>query len=604
MLGKLTHRSNVLTVTANVSIVVKGPFTLSSAPKCLYSMSPISVLLIEDDEDDYLLALDLFDSISVQSYEVTWKNTPAEGLEALRSGEFDVCLIDYRLGRSTGVQILHEGKEALRLTPAVLLTGQHSSEVDELAMRAGASDYLVKSGLTADSLERTIRYVLQRRDYDARFEFLAFHDSLTELPNRGLLIDRVSQALARAKRHNDAVSVVFFDIDNFKDVNDTLGHAAGDAVLKQVARRITGVLREHDTLARLGGDEFAVCLESPNAVQVSQLFVERAREVLSPTFNLDVGLSVEVNASFGIAHSNLDVTDATMLLQRADIAMYESKRDGKNRVSMYEQSMHDSLLHRIQIEKDLRAALRNDELNVHFQSFVDLASGDHLGVEALARWTHPELGPQPPAEFIAIAEQAGSILDLGSFVLHEATKTVAEWVYEFDYTGFLSVNVSPRQITDPGFMDILHSALDTSGLNPHQLVVEFTESVMTCDADHAVAVLEKVAELGIGIALDDFGTGYSSLSNVHNLPITIVKVDRSFVNRIDERKGRSMLATIATMAASLEVMTIVEGIEEKHQETALIGLGYTVGQGFLYSRAEPADVVAESIRPGAGPLAA
>ena len=567
-------------------------------------MTPISVLLIEDDEDDYLLACDLFDSIGTKNYEITWKSTPTEGLQALQSGEFDVCLVDYRLGQSTGVDLLHSGSEALRLTPAVLLTGEHSSEVDELAMQAGASDYLVKDGLTADSLERTIRYVLQRRDYDARFEFLAFHDSLTELPNRALLLDRVSQALARASRTNDAVSVVFFDIDNFKDVNDTLGHAAGDAVLIQVARRISGVLREHDTLARLGGDEFAVCLESPDGIQVAQLFVDRAREVLAPTFNLDVGLSVEAHASFGIAHSDLDVNDAQTLLQRADIAMYEAKRDGKNRVSIYEQSMHDSLLHRIKIEKDLRAALRNDELEVHYQTFVDISSGEHLGVEALARWNHPELGPQSPAEFIAIAEQAGSILDLGAYVLYEAANTVAGWVYDFGYTGFLSVNVSPRQITDPGFIDILNAVLDDTGLNPHQLVIEFTESVMTCDASHAISVLEKVSELGIGIALDDFGTGYSSLSNVHNLPITIIKVDRSFVQRIDERKGRSMLATIATMAASLELMTIVEGIEETDQEAALVGLGYSVGQGFLYSKAQPAEIVAEAIRLEGDPMAA
>ncbi len=559
-------------------------------------MPPISVLLIEDDEDDYCLACDLLESVTTQDYEVEWRDNHASGLEALQSGQFDVCLIDYRLGSRTGVEVLQDSKEALRLTPAVLLTGEHSTEVDELAMLAGASDYLVKDGLTADMLERTIRYALQRRDYDARFEYLAFHDPLTDLPNRSLFIDRVSQALARRTRTGETVSVVFFDVDNFKDINDTLGHAAGDTLLTQVARRVAGVLRDHDTLARLGGDEFAVCLESPDGISVAEAFVRRAQEVLKPTFNLDVGLSVEVHASFGVAHSDLAVNDSAELLRHADIAMYDAKREGKNRLSVYEQSMHDSLLRRIQLEKDLRTSLKNDQLDVHFQPFVDLVSGDVLGVEALARWNHPILGRQSPAEFIAIAEQAGSIIDLGSYVLRESARTVQRWIHEFDYSGFVSVNVSPRQITDSAFVSTLNAILNSTGLDPERLVIEFTESVMTGDVSHVISVLEKVAELGVGIALDDFGTGYSSLSNVHQLPITIIKVDRSFVNRIDERKGRSMLATIATMAQSLEVMTIAEGIEDKGQQEALIGLGYHVGQGYLFDRAQPADVAAAFVK--------
>ncbi len=559
-------------------------------------MPPISVLLIEDDEDDYCLACDLLDSVTTQDYDVQWCETPELGLAALQSGQHDVCLIDYRLGRQTGVEVLHQGKEALRLTPAILLTGEHSSEVDELAMLAGASDYLVKDGLTSDMLERTIRYALQRRDYDARFEYLAFHDPLTDLPNRSLFIDRVNQALARRTRTGETVSVVFFDVDNFKDINDTLGHAAGDALLTQVARRVAGVLRDHDTLARLGGDEFAVCLESPEGLTVSEAFVRRAQEVLMPTFNLDVGLSVEVHASFGVAHSDLAVNDSAELLRHADIAMYDAKREGKNRLSVYEQSMHDSLLRRIQLEKDLRTALKKDQLDVHFQPFVDLSTGDALGVEALARWTHPILGRQSPSEFIPIAEQAGSIIELGSYVLRESARTARSWVDDFGFSGFVSVNVSPRHITDSAFVSTLNAVLNETQLDPTQLVIEFTESVMTGDVSHVVSVLEKVAELGIGIALDDFGTGYSSLSNVHQLPITIIKVDRSFVNRIDDRKGRSMLATIATMAQSLEVMTIAEGIEDESQQSALLGLGYSVGQGYLFDKAQPADIAAEFVK--------
>jgi len=559
-------------------------------------MAAISVLLIEDDEDDYCLARDMLESVESQDYEITWCSNADAGVEELWSGLYDVCLIDYRLGAITGIEVLQSSSEALRVTPAILLTGEHSSEVDELAMKAGASDYLLKSGLTSDMLERTIRYVIQRREYDARFEYLAFHDSLTELPNRSLFIDRVNQALARNPRTGETVSVVFFDIDNFKDINDTLGHAAGDTLLKQIARRVAGVLREHDTLARLGGDEFAVSLESTDGPGVAEAFVRRAQEVLDRTYHLDAGLSVEAHASFGVAHSDLAVTDSAELLRHADIAMYDAKREGKNRWAVYEQSMHDTLLHRIRLEKDLRSALQNEELEVHYQPFIDLITGEAVGVEALARWTHPELGAQLPTEFIAIAEQAGSIIDLGAYVLGETARTVQGWVDTFGFSGFVSVNVSPRQITDSAFLATLDGVLATSGLNPHQLVIEFTESVMTGDVSHVINVLEKVSELGVGIALDDFGTGYSSLSNVHQLPITIIKVDRSFVNRIDERKGRSMLATIRTMAASLEVMTIAEGVESQDQQNALIGLGYSIGQGFLYDEAQPGETAALAIQ--------
>ena len=559
-------------------------------------MAGVSVLLIEDDEDDYFLTCDLLDSVPTQGYDVTWKSDPESGLSALQSGDYDVCLIDYRLGKQTGVELLQTAREALRTTPGILLTGEHSAEVDELAMLAGASDYLVKDGLTADLLERTIRYVLQRREYDARFEYLAFHDPLTDLPNRALFIDRVGQALARTERSGDTVSVVFFDIDNFKDINDTLGHAAGDALLTQISRRVAGVLRGQDTLARLGGDEFAVCLESSEGFSLPEAFIRRAQQVLDPTFNLGTGASVEAHASFGIAHSDLAAEDSADLLRQADIAMYEAKRNGKNQWAVYEQSMHDSLLRRIRIEKDLRIALRNDELDVHYQPFVDLYTGEVLGVEALSRWEHPEFGPQAPLEFIPIAEQAGSIVELGAYVLERAAETIAGWVDDFGFDGFVSVNVSPRQLSDSTFVPILNSVLSATGLDPTQLVIEFTESVMTGDVQHVISVLEKVADLGVGIALDDFGTGYSSLSNVHQLPISVIKVDRSFVDRIDDRKGRSMLATIATMATSLDVLTIAEGIETVEQKHGLIGLGYTVGQGFLFDCAKPANEAATYAR--------
>lgn len=557
-------------------------------------MAHVKVLLIEDDEDDYILTSDLLEEVTRHNYELTWCADTALGLAALSSGRFDICLIDYRLGALTGIELLEHSKESLRRTPAILLTGEHSSAVDEAAMRAGAADYLVKDQLTADVLERTIRYALQRRDLDVRLEHLAFHDPLTDLPNRLLFSDRVAGALARSLRSEHIVSVVFFDLDNFKDVNDTRGHDAGDRLLVQVARRIASILRPEDTLARLGGDEFAVCIESKEPFEsIAANFVHRAQAALELAFDLDDSVSVDVRASFGVASATHPSIMPEDLLRNADIAMYDAKRLGKNTWSMYEQRMHQTLHRRIGLEKDLQRTLSSQQLDVVYQPFVCLKTNSVIGFEALCRWDHPELGPQSPEEFIAIAEDSGAIIELGRQVLTAAAQQAAIWRDSFGFEGFMSVNVSPRQISDSTFLETLIDVLDRSELAPEGLVVEFTESVMSGDVEHVVDTLNKVAELGVGIALDDFGTGYSSLSNVHKLPITVIKVDRSFVDRIDERKGRSMLETIATMARSLEVMTIAEGIERVDQRNALAALGYEVGQGYLFDRARSPSEVEE-----------
>lgn len=558
----------------------------------------ISVLLIEDDEDDYFLTVDLFEMIDTRQFVVTWADNVESGMTELQSGKHDICLIDYRLGAANGVEVLEACRESLRSTPAIVLTGDHSTEVDDAASKAGASDYLVKGELTPAVLERAVRYVLQRSDDDARFEYLAFHDPLTDLPNRLLFADRVTQALARSARSGEQVSVIFFDLDNFKDINDTRGHAAGDLLLAQVANRIRSILRGNDTLARLGGDEFAMCIEGGSGPGDAEIFIERAQRALAAAFDIDGGGSMVITASFGVASTADTAAEPEELLRNADIAMYEAKRFGKNTWSSYERSMHESLRRRISLEQDLRQAIALQELKVHYQPFVSLTNGEIVGFEALCRWDHPTLGEQSPEEFIALAEKAGLIVDLGEFVFSQAVEAAANWKNEHDFTGFVSVNCSPRQIAHSGFIDSLQTIIGSADVTAGDLVIEFTESIMTGDVDTVVNVLEKTAELGLGIALDDFGTGYSSLSNVHLLPISVLKVDRSFVCGHNERKGLSMLMTIATMASSLGVTSIAEGIETEEQLACLKALGFPIGQGFLFSPAIAREAVPELLRAG------
>lgn len=558
----------------------------------------ISVLLVEDDEDDYFLTLDLFESIDTRNFVVTWADNVETAISELQSGKHDICLIDYRLGPVTGVEVLESCREALRSTPAIVLTGAHSAEVDDAASKAGASDYLVKGDLTAAVLERAVRYVLQRSDSDARIEYLAFHDPLTDLPNRLLFSDRVTQALARVARNEEEVFVIFFDIDHFKDINDTQGHAAGDQLLTQLAHRLRNILRPSDTLARLGGDEFAMCIEGCPTKRRAEAFIARAQQALALPFVTDSGGSVVVTASFGVASTINTSMDPEELLRNADIAMYQAKRVGRNTWSHYERSMHEQLERRIALERDLVRAVNNGDLEVHYQPFVSLSTGEVVGFEALCRWDHAARGAQSPAEFVGLAEESGLIVQLGDYVMNTAARAATEWRQAHGFEGFVSVNVSPHQIADSGFVDSLVRTLDQTGMQPEHLVIEFTETIMTGDIETVVSVLDKIAELGLGIALDDFGTGYSSLSNVHLLPISILKVDRSFVLRHQERKGLSMLKTIATMASSLGVAAIAEGIETDEQLECLRALGFPIGQGFLFDKALSADKASELLAGG------
>lgn len=559
-------------------------------------MSAIQVLLIEDDEDDVLIATDLLEAVDSCTYDVTWVADLNKAVEELRSGTHDVCLIDFRLGRTTGVEMLEQCRESLRRTPAILLTGDDNAEVDRAAMEAGASDYLVKSELTTAMLDRTIRYVLQRRDADARIEYLAFHDPLTDLPNRVLFAERVQQAILRASRHQREVVVVFFDLDNFKDINDTRGHAAGDILLTQVARRIRGLLRSEDTLARLGGDEFAILIELDESETQVARAIDRVRHSLALPFDIEAGSPVSVAASFGIASTRDANVNPEELLRNADIAMYESKRCGKDTWSTYQSAMHDALKRRISLERDLRTAIEDETLEVHYQPFVSLDTGEVRGFEALARWTHPDYGPQEPQEFVGLAEQSALIVRLGEYVLNRARRDTEKWANEAGFDGFVSVNFSPRHILDDSFLDTLSAALERWSLPPRSLVIEFTESVISGDVDRATSVLDKASELGVGVALDDFGTGYSSLSIVNQLPIDILKVDRSFVASYRDPKGLSMLSTIAAMANSLDLVAIAEGIETEDELACTRELGFELGQGFYYSPAIPAPQIPDYLR--------
>jgi len=678
--------------------------------------SILKVLLIEDDEDDYILTSELLGEVKGTHYEIAWISRYSDGLPAIMIGDHDVCLVDYRLGEGDGITLIREAKSKGCPTPMILLTGQNHTDVDLAAAEAGAADYLVKGSVDAQLLERSIRYSLahakmmenmtaselrfrsvvesardaivltdgngkiiswnngaeimfgytaekimgqpiallcsagysdihttspevntlisagllhpgsnavetngiksdqtefpleisvsswrtaegmfysgiirditERRSLEDQLTHQALHDPLTKLANRVLFRNRVEHALTRAQRRNAEVAVLFLDLDNFKTINDTLGHASGDALLISVAERLLACLRVSDTASRLGGDEFAVLIEDTIDTEGGILVAERIREVLRTPFLID-GKQVFAGVSVGIATSSSAKETPEELLRNADVAMYMAKSQGKNQYAVFENAMHDAVLRQAELELELRNAIDQDEFEMVYQPIIDLNNGDVMAMEALIRWNHPRNIHIGPNEFVPIAEETNLMPRLGEWILNEACREAAKWQDEFEPTKPLdiTVNISSRQFLDGSLVDAVRSALYSSGLNPQNLILEITEGTMLSNTEATINKLEELRLLGVRLAIDDFGTGYSSLSYLHKFPIDVLKIDRSFIEKInDGHEGAAMARAIISMSETLHLETIAEGIETPDQITALKDLGCEMGQGYLFAK--------------------
>jgi diguanylate cyclase (GGDEF)-like protein/PAS domain S-box-containing protein len=437
------------------------------------------------------------------------------------------------------------------------------------------------------------RDVTERKRLEAELTRAAFTDPLTGLANRALFRDRVERALA-STGPGAPVAVVYCDLNGFKAVNDAHGHAIGDQLLGLVAERLQHCVRPGDTVARLGGDEFAVLLAGPNADSAAVTVAERIGAILQQPCLLD-GREIYVGTSTGIATSATADT-ADTLLRNADLAMYRSKAAGERPYVWFEPRMHDDLLARVALESDLRQALSRDELLLHYQPTVDLASGRIVGVEALLRWYHAERGSVPPMDVVTLAESSGLITTIGEWVVREATAQAAAWQpYATSGEVFtVAVNVSGRQL-HPGFVTTVAAALAESGLPPAALVLEMIETVLIERTEETIDVLRGLKRLGVRLAIDDFGTGYSSLSYLSRFPVDILKIDRGFIESIGTSRSEEaeLTRTIVGLGRSLGLTTVAEGVERGQQLTELRAMGCILGQGFLFSRAMPPMQVAE-----------
>jgi diguanylate cyclase (GGDEF)-like protein len=434
-------------------------------------------------------------------------------------------------------------------------------------------------------------------EIQGRLNQLAFYDNLTGLPNRTLFLERLTQTIVQASRYQRKAGLLFIDLDNFKRVNDTLGHSLGDMLLKAVADRLVDSLRKSDTVAnpfdmetagRLGGDEFTIILPCVQRSEDAATIAQRIAEQVGQPLILG-GHEIVITPSIGIAIYPDDGTDVETLIKNADMAMYYAKRIGPNMFKYFQESMNETALQRLTIENHLRQALAHDEFSLHYQPQIELSTGKVKGMEALLRWNNWELGEVPPLDFIPIAEESGMIVEIGEWVFCTACKQFKSWIEQGRNLRRISINVSVKQFNHPDFAKYLGKVLEDVALEPHFVELEITESLLASDTTKIKAILTVLKDLGVKTAIDDFGTGYSSLSRLKEMPIDCLKIDKSFVQGIHGgARDRSIVSAIIAMAQSMGLNVIAEGVETKGQADFLKEQSCEEVQGYLFSR--PMDV--------------
>lgn len=431
--------------------------------------------------------------------------------------------------------------------------------------------------------------ITERKLAEERMLYDALHDRLTKLPNRALFVDHLQKAMLRARRDADYLfAVLFLDFDRFKVINDSLGYATGDQLLVQISKQLQSCLRASDTVARLSGDEFALLLDSMENASEAIVVAEKIHQRFSHPFKID-GREIFVTASIGIRLSTMGFDDAQNVLRDADTAMYRAKSRGRARFEVFDKMMHARVIETLKIETDLRRALERNELRLYYQPIINLTDGNVGGFEALVRWQHPERGIVLPSEFVSVAEETGLIGRVGIWVLREACRQMCEWQKRATYKQLklrptMSINLSTRQLMQPDIAAQIYTVLDEMQIDPLCLKLEITESVVIDNTETTIEILKILRALGIELSIDDFGTGYSSLSYLHRFPVQQLKIDRSFVARMDGRENGEIVQTIISMAHQLGMKVVAEGVETEAQNEQLIMMGCDFAQGYLFSK--------------------
>lgn len=541
----------------------------------------IKILLVEDNENHACLVERLLDRVAAGEFMVEWVTELSDAISRLYTKSFDVVLLDLSLPDAQGLLGLRTLHSTGTDVPIVVLTATDDQSVALKAVQNGAQDYLVKDFRDGDSIVRGVRYAIERKHYEERLVHRAHFDHLTGLANRALFLDRLEHSVARARRANTWMSLMYLDLDRFKTINDTLGHAVGDRLLQEIASRLKDCVREADMVARLGGDEFTVIIEGPGQRSDVDTVAKKVLTAIRPAYYVDEH-EIYVSCSIGIAVFPECGADMKTLTRNADTAMYQAKARGGDTHEYFTVDMSSRALHRLELEARLRKALEGGELCLVYQPRVDLHTGRIVGLESLLRWPG-HLGEIEPDEFLHLAEESGLIASIGEWVIRTVCSQLGEWQAAGVPVVPVSVNLSGRQCWQSALVTLAREVLEATRVPAGLLELEIAESLLMEDRRNCEVVLRKLEELGVRLGIDAFGTGYSALRCLKRLPLDFIKIDRSLVRGVShDANDATITKAIVALAHRCGLEAVAEGVETEEQRSFLHDARCDAGQGLLF----------------------
>jgi diguanylate cyclase (GGDEF)-like protein len=542
----------------------------------------IRVLIVDDDEEDFFITKTILGGIKNQHYDVTWASRYDCALIEIKKNTYDIFLVDYNLGEKTGLDFVDESLNINRNVPIILLTGLDDRDVDIMAMKKGVSEFLRKGRIDEELLERSIRYAIEKKRTESQILYLAYYDQVTNLPNRVFFKEQLNYALAHAIRYKRQLAVLFLDLDNFKLINDSLGHHIGDMLLKEVAKRLYASIRKSDiiarnemktlidTVARLGGDEFTISLTEISSFENASMVANRIIELVNAPYSID-GHEIFIGVSIGISVYPIDTDSADNLLKYADNAMYYAKKQGKNCYQYYRKSMNDEVLDEISMTNSLRKAVDKSEFVLHYQPKMEVSTGKLIGFESLIRWNTKDKGLVQPLDFIPIAEKLNLIGFITDWVIKEVCRQIAEWKQAGLSILPVSINLPVIYFKKPDFIESIKSVAGSYGITPDLLELEVTESIFMDDIQFTILKMEELSNMGF-----------------KQIPCDILKIDRSFIRSIEENLlDSNIVDLIIAMGHGLQMVTCAEGVETRGQFDFIRNSGCDYMQGYLLGKPKP-----------------
>ena len=551
----------------------------------------LTVLMVEDNPGDVYLVREMLQTEGEERIDLLTTNRISGAIQILSESRIDAVLLDLGLPDENGLETVKKLREASETIPIVILSGLEDEKMAVTAIQMGAQDFLVKGTISGLLLTRSIFYAIKRKEMDQQLYHLAFHDPLTNLANRKLFYERIDRSIQWSERHRKSMALVFLDLNDFKAINDSFGHTAGDTLLKEVARRLQHALRRTDTIARVGGDEFAIILDDVVDTHDVGLIVRHLLDAITLPYELDPDM-VSISVSVGISLYPLDGRTPEELVRKADRAMYQTKESGVTQFRFYNNEMERSERNRRRLQEEIGQAIRDGDLRLFYQPKLNLRNGEIFGMEALIRWSHRGRGLLLPEHFLPAIQGTELIVSLGDWVIHEAVRQMDQW-RKSSLLLPVSVNVDVLQLKKPEFLEKLKSVLLAfPDVPPQSLELEILETTAMGEFPEIRALFDTIHREGVGLSLDDFGTGYSSLAYLKNLPFDTLKIDRSFVmDMVLNREDLAIIESVASLANIFERTVIAEGMEKPEYGAVLLRLGCDRAQGFAIARPMPADEV-------------